>query len=61
MKLKDALQLHNGDEVTVKGKNQYAPGWIGTVVETEVTEINGKTFVDIMLEDGNWYGYKEVR
>ena len=27
------------------------------MVETEVTEVNGQKFVDIMLEDGNWYGY----
>ena len=61
MKLANALQLHNGDEVTVKKKNQYTPEWVGTVVEIEVTEVNDKKFVDVMLDDGNWYGYKEIK
>ena len=61
MRLVQALQLHKGDEVTVKKKNQHTSEWIGTVVETEVTEVNGRKFVDIMLENGNWYGYKEIK
>ena len=61
MKLTQALQLHKGDEVIVKKKNQYTSEWIGTVIETEITEVNGRKYVDIMLEDGNWYGYKEVK
>ena len=34
------------------------------VVEIEVTPkehtTNNMTCVDVMLEDGNWYGYKEI-
>lgn len=59
MKLQDALKLHNEDEVTVKKTKQ-----VMSVVEIEVTPkehtTNNMTCVDIMLEDGNWYGYKEI-
>ena len=61
MTIRNALRLHSGDEVVVKRKNQYTPEYIGTVVETEITEVNNKKYVDIKLNDGNWYGYKEVR
>ena len=59
MKLQDALKLHNEDEVTVKKTKQ-----VMRVVEIEVTPkertTNNMTCVDVMLEDGNWYGYKEI-
>ncbi len=60
MKLNDALKLHNEDEVTVKKTKQ-----IMQVVEVEITSkehtSNNMTCVDVMLEDGNWYGYKEIK
>ena len=59
MKIQDALKLHNGDEVTVKKNKQ-----VMRVVEVEVTPkehiTNNMTCIDVMLEDGNWYGYKEI-
>ncbi len=60
MTLKNALKLHNEDEVTVK-----KTGAVMQVVEVEVTPkehtTNNMTCVDVMLEDGNWYGYKEIK
>ena len=61
MELAQALQLHKGDEVIVKRKNQYTPEWVGTVIETEIIEIDGVKYVGILLDDGNWYGYQEVK
>jgi len=59
MKIQDALKLHSGDEVIVKKNKQ-----VMRVVDIEVTPrehtTNNITCVDIMLEDGNWYGYKEI-
>lgn len=59
MKLKDALKLHNEDEVTVKKTKE-----ILQVIELEITPkehtTNNMTCVDILLSDGNWYGYKEI-
>lgn len=59
MKLKDALNLHNNDEVTVKKTNQ-----VMKVADIEITPkehtLNNMTCVDVRLEDGNWYGYKEL-
>lgn len=59
MKKQDALKLHNGDEVIVKKNKQ-----VMRVVEIEVTPkehtTNNMTCIDIMLEDGNWYGHKEI-
>lgn len=59
MKIQDALKLHNGDEVTVKKNKQ-----VTRVVEVEVTPkehtTNNMTCIDVKVEDGNWYGYKEI-
>ena len=59
MKIRDALKLHNEDEVIVKKNKQ-----VMRVVEIKVTPkehtANNRTCIDIMLEDGNWYGYKEI-
>ena len=59
MKLRDALKLHNEDEVMVKKTKEVL-----RVVEMEVTPkehtTNNMTCVDIRLSDGNWYGYKEI-
>ncbi|MDY6279538.1 MAG: hypothetical protein SPL63_05385 [Roseburia faecis] len=59
MRLRDALKLHNEDEVTVKKTKQ-----VMEVIEIEVTPkehtTNNMACVDVMLEDGNWYGYKEI-
>ena len=60
MKLADALKLHNQDYVTVK-----KTGKTSRVIEIEVTPkehtTNNMTCVDLLLDDGNWYGYKEVK
>ena len=61
MKLRNALKLHNEDEVTIK-----KTGEIMQIVETEVipkmnTEKFTPRYVNIMLNDGNWYNHKEVR
>ena len=54
MRYEDALKLHSGDEVTVKRSKE-----IMRVIEREVVEyIKG---ISVMLEDGNWYGHKEIR
>ena len=59
MKIRDALKLHNGDEVIVKKNKQ-----VMRVVEVEITPkehtTNNMTCIDVKLEDGNWYGYKEL-
>ena len=59
MKLRDALKLHNEDEVSVKKTKQ-----VMRVVKIKVTPkehtTNNMNCVDIMLEDGNWYGHKEI-
>lgn len=59
MKLQDALKLHNEDEVMVKRTRQ-----VMKIVRTEVipkeNTSNHMTYVDIMLEDGNWYRHKEI-
>lgn len=60
MKLRDALRLHNEDEVTVKKTKRTMQ-----VVEVEITPkehtTNNMTCVDVRLTDGNWYGYKEIK
>lgn len=53
MKYIDALKLHPGDEVTVKRSKITM-----RIVEIEVVEyIKG---ISVRLDDGNWYGYKEI-
>ena len=60
MTLKDALKLHNGDEVVVKRTKE-----IQTVVEVEFVpeeQTNNRAAgLSVRLTDGNWYGYKEIR
>jgi len=54
MKYSDALKLRPGDEVTLKRSKITMQ-----IVEIEVVEyIKG---VSVRLDDGNWYGYKEIR
>lgn len=59
MKLQDALKLHNEDEVTVTATKQTM-----RVVEIDVTPREKtpthRIWVHVMLEDGNWYGYREL-
>ncbi len=61
MKLLSALDLRNGDKVTVKRKNQYTSEKVCTVTETEIVKVANDFFVNIKLDDGKWYGYKEVK
>lgn len=60
MKLANALKLHNEDEVTIKRTKT-----VKRVVEIEITPkehtYNKMTCVDVLLDDENWYGYKEIR
>lgn len=57
MRLRDAKKLHSGDEVTVKRSKE-----ILRVIETEyiAATSNGFPALSVFLEDGNWYGYKEI-
>ncbi len=59
MKIQSALKLCNNDEVVVKKTKQ-----VMKVIEIEITPkkhtVNNMTCVDVKLEDGNWYGYKEI-
>lgn len=59
MRLRDAKKLHSGDEVTVKRSKE-----ILRVIETEFISAsemsNGVSGLSVFLEDGNWYGYKEI-
>lgn len=53
MRYVDALKLHPGDEVTVKHSKKTMQ-----IVEIEAVEyIKG---ISVRLDDGNWYGYKEI-
>lgn len=54
MTYRDALKLHNGDEVTIK-----KTGCVMLVVSTE-TQL-GRKNVNIMCENGNWYTHTEVK
>ena len=61
MTLKNALQLHNGDEVTVKQTGQ-----IMTVVQTryipkDPTYGRIKDELSVFLEDGCWYNHRELK
>ena len=60
MKWNDAIKLQNEDEVIVKKTGQ-----VMSVVETEIIYAkdasNGINAMSVMLEDGNWYGYKEIK
>lgn len=59
MRLTDAKKLHSGDKVTVKRAKE-----ILRVIETEYVApcdtANGIPGLSVYLEDGNWYGYKEI-
>ncbi len=59
MRLKDAEKIHNGDEVMIKKTKT-----VKTVVEKVSIKRNETTnniaCVSVMLDDGNWYGYKEI-
>lgn len=59
MRLRDAIKLHSEDEVTVKKSGKTMK-----VVDIEYIEpekaYNSIAGLSVMLEDGNWYGYKEI-
>lgn len=62
MKIAEAKLLHAGDEVVVKAdKETGTPSWIGRVIEVEVERRTNREDVSVMLDDGNWYGYKEIK
>lgn len=61
MKLEEAKILWKGDRVRPKKKNQYTKSEWSTVEDIEITEVNGETFVNVKLDDGKWYGYKELK
>lgn len=54
MRYKDAVTLHNEDEVTVKRSKATMQ-----VVEIEVVE--EVKCVSVLLTDGNWYWHAEIR
>ena len=60
MRLREAKKLHNEDEVTVKKTGQTMQVVEIEYIEPEQTS-NNIAGLSVMLEDGNWYGYKEIR
>ena len=60
MKLNDAMKLHNGDEVIVK-RTKTAMKVVEVETLTKEMTANNMACVSVMLDDGNWYGYKEIR
>ena len=57
MKLEEAKILWQGDRVRPKKKNRYTKGEWATVEDVKVTDDN----VDVLLNDGQWYNYKELK
>lgn len=52
MTYKEALKLHNEDEVIVKETN---------VVMRVIEVINHENYAEILLEDGNYYHHKDIK
>ena len=59
MRLRDAIKLHSEDEVTVKKSGKTMKVVDIEYIEPEKT-YNSIAGLSVMLEDGNWYGYKEI-
>lgn len=57
MKLEEAKILWKGDRVRPKKKNQYTKSEWSIVEDVKVTDDN----VDVLLNDGQWYNYKELK
>ena len=59
MKVKEAMKLHNEDEVVVK-----KTGKVMHVLETQIIPVsesqNGRARVNVLLSDGNWYRHTEI-
>ena len=59
MKYTEAKSLHKGDKVFVRKTKQVL-----MIVEIETLSpeesANGIPGVSVRLDDGNWYGYKEI-
>ncbi len=56
MKLQDALKLQPGGEVIVKKTGQPL-----LVLATTRAKPEDKIYISLLLSDGNWYGYKEIK
>ena len=59
MKRRDAMKLHNEDEVIVKKTGQ-----VRRVIESSqhLLDKHGNPIViNLLLDDGNWYNHKEVK
>lgn len=61
MKLVDAITLWKGDKVKPKRKNQYQPDRWATVQDVEVKEDGEEKTVKVLLDDGKWYDYKQLK
>ena len=59
MRLKDAEKIHNGDEVMIK-KTKTVKTVVDKVSLKRNETINNVACVSVKLDDGNWYGYKEI-
>ena len=59
MKVKDVLNLRNGDEVVVKKTKKIPPVEDVVTIPKGVTT-NRTVCAGIRLADGNWYGCKEL-
>ena len=55
MTKRDALKLHNEDEVIIKSTD--TPVY---VIETQIEKIDNTEYVMLYCTDGNWYNHKEV-
>ena len=60
MKLRDALKLHNEDEVIIKKTGEVRRVISVCDIPKELTN-NNKPSADILLDDGNWYEHTEVK
>ena len=60
MRVRDALKLHNEDEVTVKRTDTVLRVVRAEPIPKEFTK-NNKSCVDVLLEDGNWYEHREIK
>ena len=59
MKYRDAVKLHNEDEVIIKSTGEVRK-IIETVVVDKEETVNHVACVSILLDNGIWYGHKEI-
>ncbi len=60
MTYKNAIKLHNEDEVTIK-KTKEIRRVVEVIIIPKEDTANNIGGISVMLDDGNWYGYKEIK